>query len=345
MSMVDLTSTEKRIAERIDQSVTGELAISDKAGGISFVSMDQVMEFAKLMSISSVAVRKHLRGNPGACLGICIQALEWQMSPYSVANKSYSVNDQLAYEAQLIEAVILRRAPIKGRPKIEFTGEGDKRTCKIWAELRDEPGEIVDYTSPQFAKITPKNSPLWKADPDQQHFYYSVRAWCRRHFPDVLLGVYARDEIEDSEPMAAAVGATFSPAKNVAGRLDAFAAIKTDTGETVDKETGEIKTGAEQSATQQSESAVEQAETQGEMTLADEQAAEAESVIPTDSGSYVAYVEQKLSMFTDADRPSPWFVSDQERDLRNKCGVNKPTFDALLAKVKARAAALKKTAA
>ena len=154
------------------------------------------MTFAKMMAISSVAVPKHLRGNPGACLAVVIQAIEWRLSPYAVANKSYSVNDRLAFESQLIQAVILQRAPIKGRLKVHYRGEGAARVCHVSAELKD--GELVDYTSPPFGDITPKNSPLWKSDPDQQHYYYSARALCRRHFPDVLLGIYARDELEDS---------------------------------------------------------------------------------------------------------------------------------------------------
>jgi hypothetical protein len=239
---------EDRIERRIDPGITGELVVSDRAGGIGFVSMDQVMEFAKLMAVSSIAVRKHLRGNVGACLAICVQAIEWQMSPYAVANKSYSVNDAIAYEAQLIEAVILRRAPIKGRPKVEYSGEGEKRVCRIWAELRSEPGEIVEYNSPAFGKITPKNSPLWKADPDQQQFYYSVRAWCRRHFPDVLLGVYTRDEMEDAEPVARVV----SP-KTLSSRLDALAQPAKETVEH-DLETGDVirlNTPAGEAASQQ----------------------------------------------------------------------------------------------
>ena len=53
------------------------------------------MTFAKLMALSHVAIPKHLRGNPGACLAVTIQAIEWRLSPYAVANKSYSVNDRL----------------------------------------------------------------------------------------------------------------------------------------------------------------------------------------------------------------------------------------------------------
>lgn len=189
-------SIEDRIASRIDTDVTGALAVSDEAGGLAFVNVGQVMEFAKMMSIAQIGVRRHLRGNPGACLAVCVQAIEWRMSPFAVANKSYLVNDQIAYEAQLIHAVAITRAPIKGRLKHEYTGEGEKRRLRVWAELRDEPGEIVEYTTPLFKDITPKNSPLWKSDPEQQLHYFATRSWCRRHFPDVLLGVYAPDELD-----------------------------------------------------------------------------------------------------------------------------------------------------
>lgn len=181
------------IEGRIDREAAGAMVVSSQAGGLAFQNMLEVMEFAKMMAVSDVAVRKHLRGNPGACLGVTIQAFEWKMSPFAVANKSYSVNDQLAYEAQLIHAVILSRAPIKGRPKHDYTGDGAKRKLRVWAETLD--GEKVEYESPEIGSIKPKNSPLWVNDPDQQLHYFSVRSWCRRHFPEVILGVYAVDEI------------------------------------------------------------------------------------------------------------------------------------------------------
>lgn len=223
MSMVDITNTERKLAERVDPAVAGRLEVSNAVGGLGFVNMGQAMEFAKLMCISSVAVPKHLRGNPGACLAVVIQAVEWRLSPYAVANKSYSVNDRLAYESQLIQAVILQRAPIDGRFKVEYRGEGDARVCKVWAKLRGS-DDVVDYESPPFGKITPKNSPLWKSDPDQQHFYYSGRALCRRHFPDVLLGVYSDDEI----PAGAENARDVTPAKTLSDKLDVLAQTPTN---------------------------------------------------------------------------------------------------------------------
>lgn len=190
---LDLSAAEARVAERIDPARAGALAVSTEAGGLAFRDVGEIMEFAKLMAVGQVAVPKHLRGNPGACLAVVVQAVEWRMSPFAVANKSYSVNDRLAYESQLVQAVVLQRAPIRGRFRVDFDGAGEARVCKVTAELRE--GGTVDYTSPPFGKITPKNSPLWKTDPDQQQFYFSARSLCRRHFPDVLLGVYTDEEI------------------------------------------------------------------------------------------------------------------------------------------------------
>jgi hypothetical protein len=211
---------EEKIAAKIDTDSANSLTVSEKSGGLAFQNADQAMNFARMMAVSSVAVPKHLRGNPGACLAVVIQAIEWRLSPYAVANKSYSVNDRLAFESQLIQAVILQRAPIEGRLKVEYTGEGEQRVCRVWATLQN--GDVVDYTSPPRGRITPQNSPLWKSDPDQQQFYYAARALCRRHFPDVLLGIYAKDELEDSPRIGPDRARDVTPAKTIAEKLDAL---------------------------------------------------------------------------------------------------------------------------
>ncbi len=198
MNQQNLT-IEERIAARTDLAVAGGTQISPQVGGLSFADMGQVMEFSKLMAVAGQAVPKHLRGQPGACLAVSLQALNWRMDPFAVANKSYSVNDRIAYEAQLIHAVIEQRAPIKGRVKGKVEGEGAKRKWRLWCDTTD--GDRIEYEGPEIGTITTKNSPLWKADPDQQLWFYSVRAMCRRHFPDVILGVYEKGEIETSVGM------------------------------------------------------------------------------------------------------------------------------------------------
>lgn len=209
------------IEAKIDRDRAGSLKISASDGGVSFASMVEVMEFAKLMAIGGVALPAFLRTNVGACLAVCIQAIEWRMSPYAVANKSYCVNDRLCFESQLIHAVIEQRAPITGRLRHKFTGEGATRRCVVWASVRGE-SEPLEYTSPPFEQITPKNSPLWKSKPDLQLFYNASRDWARMYFPDVILGVYSDDEI-DAVGRNAAVGTV----SRVARTLDDLTAART----------------------------------------------------------------------------------------------------------------------
>lgn len=156
-------------------------------------NLGEVVRFAEVMARADIALPPHLRGNAGACMAVALQALEWQMSPFAVASKSYAVKGAIAYEAQLIAAVVNTRSGIKGRLKYEFNGTGDAMTCRVVGILD---GEECEYVSPPIGTINPKNSPLWKTDPQQQLGYFSARSWARRHVPEVILGVYDREEAE-----------------------------------------------------------------------------------------------------------------------------------------------------
>ncbi len=179
----------------LDVNRVGAVKVTPTAGGIAFASALEVMDFAKLMAMSDKAVPKDFRGNAGMCLAITMQAIEWRMSPFQVANKAYAVNDRIGFEAQLIHAIIEARGPLKERLNCEYSGEGATRQCKVTGKFLD--GSERFYESPMIKDIKVKNSPLWSADPDQQLWYYSSRAWARKWCPDVILGVYSKEEIED----------------------------------------------------------------------------------------------------------------------------------------------------
>lgn len=162
------------------------------AGVIKPETFAECVLYADYMAKSQIAVPKHLRGNPGACLAVVMQAGGWGMNAYNVAQKSYMVGSQIAYEAQVLAAVILSSGIFKQRPDYAYEGHGDKRICTVHALLAD--GSTMSHSSPEFGKIEPKNSPLWKHDPDQQQGYYTIRAMARLRFPDLLLGVYDLEE-------------------------------------------------------------------------------------------------------------------------------------------------------
>lgn len=166
--------------------------------GIAPKTLAELMDFAQLMAKSGPMIGKAFRHNPGACVAITMQSMSWGMSPFAVSQKAYVTNDNIAYEAQLVTAVINAHAPIVERPQYEFTGEGAKRRCTITATLRGDTKPSV-YTSPEVARITTKNSPLWKTDEDQQLGYYSIRAWARRFCPEIIMGVYTPEEMQEAQ--------------------------------------------------------------------------------------------------------------------------------------------------
>jgi DNA segregation ATPase FtsK/SpoIIIE-like protein len=196
-------SREEQIERKIDREVAGAVALASHPSGavtIAPKNMTELMEFAKLMAVSGPCVRAAFRGNPGACLAIAMQAFKWAADPFAVCNKAYittnkSGETQISYEAQLIHSIVNTRAPLQRRLRASYTGEGVKRACKVvgWLQGEDEPFE---YQSPRIEQIAVKNSPLWTADPDQQLFYYSTRAWARRTVPEILLGIYTPEEAQ-----------------------------------------------------------------------------------------------------------------------------------------------------
>lgn len=173
-------------------------------------AMQNMVAFADFMCKAVITVPKHLQGNSGDCLAVTMQAMQWGMNPFAVAQKTHLVNGNLGYEAQLVNAVIIAKAPILGRPNFEWYGDWSKvngKECKAhdigvrtWVTIKGESEPRVLDVS--FAQVgTVRNSPLWVNDPKQQIAYLATKKLARLHFPDVILGVYTEDELLDHAPM------------------------------------------------------------------------------------------------------------------------------------------------
>jgi hypothetical protein len=190
------------------------LMLSDK-------NMEQMIRFADIMATGKVTVPDALR-NPGDCMAITMQSLQWGMNPFAVAQKTHMIQGKLGYEAQLVNAVITTMAPTKDRLHYEWFGPWDKILGKfvektsqkgntyrapgwsladeagigirIWATLKgeSEPRELTLLLS----QAATRNSTLWAEDPRQQLAYLATKRWSRLYCPDVILGVYTPDELE-----------------------------------------------------------------------------------------------------------------------------------------------------
>ena len=89
-------------------------------------SMEKMLKFSQMMATSKITIPKHLQGNAGDCFAIVMQAMQWGMNPFAVAQKTHLVNGVLGYEAQLVNAVINSRAPITTRLNYEWFGDWSK---------------------------------------------------------------------------------------------------------------------------------------------------------------------------------------------------------------------------
>ena len=54
-------------------------------------ALGQLTAFANLMADSQVTVPAHLAGKPADCMAIVMQAMQWGMNPYAVAQKTHLV--------------------------------------------------------------------------------------------------------------------------------------------------------------------------------------------------------------------------------------------------------------
>ncbi|MBD8129259.1 RecT family recombinase [Pantoea agglomerans] len=182
-----------------------------KAAIFSPSGLHKLQAFAEVMAQGKATVPAHLSGKPADCLAIALQAAQWGMNPYAVAQKTHLVNGTLGYEAQLVNAVITSSTAVQGRFKYEYGGDWEKfepgaanasnergLSVRVGAVLRGE--TEITWGEPLYMEyVTTRNSPLWKTAPKQQLAYLAVKYWARLYCPDVILGVYTPDEFEPAQ--------------------------------------------------------------------------------------------------------------------------------------------------
>ncbi len=190
-----VTVQEKAEILQFDTPEGGQIAPLGDAIYFDMERFNQVQELAKIMASGKSTIPKHLQGNEGDCFAVISQAFRWRMDPFAVAQKTHLVNGTLGYEAQLVVAALNASGLLSKRLDYEWSGEGDELEVKVIGFLK---GEDKPRIKPlKLKQVTTRNSPLWKSDPSQQLAYLAAKYWSRLHCPDVTLGVYSPDELQD----------------------------------------------------------------------------------------------------------------------------------------------------
>jgi hypothetical protein len=191
-------------------------------------ALDKVMRLAEVMASGRATCPKHLQGNVGDCAAVIGQAMRWGMDHNAVAQKTHLVNGVLGYEAQLIIAVLNSSRALATRLDFEWfgswagvNGKTDKsheRGVRVWATMAGETKpRLIEVTMAQVGDV--RNSPNWAADPRQQLAYLAAKRWGRLHAPDVILGVYTPDELDDIQPSSAALPRNATPTQIASAAL------------------------------------------------------------------------------------------------------------------------------
>lgn len=195
------TAVEQALEKTDRQTRRTELATMAFEPGQMFQPKNgrELMDMASMISGAGHMIKDLYRGNPGACMGLIAVCAPYGLNPLQVSWKTYKASKSddapIAYESQVIVAMINASGALKGGLRYKYEGEGPGRRCCAYGTLRGD-DEVLEVWSPRLDQIKPKNSPLWTSDPDQQLSYYTGRSWVRRYKPEMLLGIYSTDEMD-----------------------------------------------------------------------------------------------------------------------------------------------------
>ena len=234
---MNAVTQESRTAMQATQYEQGDMPVMATSSAsliLDSASMDSMMRLADIMAKGRATIPEHLRGSPADCAAVIMQAIQWRMNPFAVAQKTHLVNGTLGYEAQLVNAVIqssgvtvdrfsydwygpwekiIGKSKVQQKAAVGKYGDKDYKKAseyripdysmadedglgvRVWCTLRGETEpRVLDLL---LVQASVRNSPLWATDPKQQLAYLAVKRWTRLYAPDVILGVYTPDELEE----------------------------------------------------------------------------------------------------------------------------------------------------
>jgi hypothetical protein len=121
------------------------------------------------------------------------------------------VHGKLCYEGKLVAAALYAMGALEGRLHYEIIGSGAGASIVITGSRRGESkeltvrGSVKDWRTYVKDKQGNRIDNAWDKMPEDMLVYRGTRQWARLYAPEVMLGVYTPDEMDDSEPTQATV--------------------------------------------------------------------------------------------------------------------------------------------
>ena len=156
-------------------------------------NMRDAMALAEMMAKTGF-LPKEIQ-TPGGALFVMEQAMRWNMSPFAVATEVSFISGKPMFSGKIVAAAVQSSGLIAGRLAYAYDGQGDSRTITVTGTLRGE-------SEPRSVTVrlgdARTNNQHWTKSPDQMLAYHGARVWARRHAPEVMLGVYSPEEMDEA---------------------------------------------------------------------------------------------------------------------------------------------------
>ncbi|MDR1514070.1 MAG: recombinase RecT [Synergistaceae bacterium] len=177
-------------------------------------------ELAQRMATSltkSTLLPAEFQGEKG--LGNCLIAMEMagrmRISPFMCIQNLYVVKGRPSWSAQFVISLINTSGRFKGNLRYRYSEDGN--SCTAYA-IDNETGETLEgeTISIEMAKKAgwyEKGNSLWQSSPRQMLAYRAATFFARLHCPDVILGMYTREEIIDATLDEGETHSTPSPSR------------------------------------------------------------------------------------------------------------------------------------
>lgn len=191
------------VAERLNmqpepaKSTTGQLSLNVQ-------TMREIYQIATIFSMSNL-VPESYRGRKDSvghanCFVALSMGFELGIPPMMALQKIYVINGKPGIEAQLAIAMANQRAPIVGPIGYDEGGKGDEQFCVAYA-IDKRTRERVEYRMTiQDAKDAGwynKSQSKWQTIPKLMLRYRSAAYLIRTNYPDAIMGLQTREELED----------------------------------------------------------------------------------------------------------------------------------------------------
>lgn len=292
------------------------------ATGLQPMNLAQLVDFAQSMAKARFSIPEHMQGNPGDCLAIIDIATRANLSPYMLALQTYvdPKTKRLAFMSQAYHALVFPW--IVGELDVTYHGEGEELVCVISGVLKSDPKKVRSHESQPLKDARPKRndtgqvkgSPLWDRKPRVQLFYDTSRDWVRLYCPRATLGIYTPEELAEYGPELARDVTPDAP--GLSKRLRAGKGVDRKEGNGVKDpkaEVAEAKNGGAAPADKAEDKPA------GDAKETKSKAASKKPKDPKTPAEWEKWARDWIEAGTDPDAMEKRW--NEERDMRNKCGV------------------------